>query len=321
MADHPDGVRAAIDRNRLVDSLRFVAIEMVVLTHVLNLRWEFKDLAPWLVRAMMAFNMPLFAFVSGYVLVGREGHSTLKFVRGKALALLVPYFAWIIVELPLREVPLSDWAERLLRAAIDPSAGFQMWFLQVLFVAMTVFALARAVNTSLAFTAAVGAIIAFLPLLPVPHTNLFNRLCWLYPFVVLGYLAGRNREWLRRWDTVAALAGIVLFPLVMMSGWTGVGFRLTAGILGSLALWGIMRHAPETAHGVLGRLGQRTLGVYGWQMVVLPFLIVGSGWPGALTSWALVSVAALLLTLVLEQTTFTRAVFLGRWPRRLGRLG
>ena len=56
-----------------IDSLRFVAIAMVVLTHVLNLRSEFKDLAPWLVRAMMAFNMPLFAFVSGYVLGGSRG--------------------------------------------------------------------------------------------------------------------------------------------------------------------------------------------------------------------------------------------------------
>ena len=80
---------------------------------------------------------------------------------------------------------------------------------------------------------------------------------------------------------------------------------------------------PRRAHGVpLGGLGQRTLGVYGWQMVVLPFLIVGSwlAW-ATLTSWALVSVAALLLTLVLEQTAFTRAVFFGRWPRRLGRVG
>jgi len=318
---HSDGVRASIERNRLVDSLRFVAIEMVVLTHVLNLRWEFKYLAPWLVRAMMAFNMPLFAFVSGYVLVGREGHNIVRFVRGKALALMVPYFAWIIVELPLRGVPVADWPARLARAAIDPSAGFQMWFLQVLFVAMIVFAVSRAVNTSLAFTAAVGAAIALLPLLPVQHSNLFNRLCWLYPFVILGYLAGSNREWLRRWDTVGAVAGLVLFPLVMISGWEGVGFRIVAGTLGSLALWGIMRHASERVHEILGHLGQRTLGVYGWQMVVLPFLIVGSGWPGAIASWALVSIVAVLLTVLLEQTAFTRAAFLGRWPRKLGRVG
>jgi surface polysaccharide O-acyltransferase-like enzyme len=82
-----------------------------------------------------------------------------------------------------------------------------------------------------------------------------------------------------------------------------------------------MRHLPERVHGVLGHLGQKTLGVYGWQMVVLPFLIVGSGWPGALASWALVSAVALALTVVLEQTAFTRAVFLGRWPRGLGRTG
>ena len=65
----------------------------------------------------------------------------------------------------------------------------------------------------------------------------------------------------------------------------------------------------------LGWLGQRTMGVYGWQMVILPFLIVGAGWPGAFASWALVLSIAVLLTLALERTVLTRAVFLGRWPR------
>jgi len=55
--------------------------------------------------------------------------------------------------------------------------------------------------------------------------------------------------------------------------------------------------------------------VYGAQMVVLPYLIVGSGWVGALASWALVLAASCVVAFGLERWSVTRAVFSGRWPR------
>ncbi|HSK48680.1 MAG TPA: acyltransferase [Coriobacteriia bacterium] len=306
---------SAARRNQLIDALRFVAIAMVVLTHVLNLRPEFKELAPWLVRAMMAFNMPLFAFVSGYVLLGREGHSALRFVRGKALVLLVPYFAWITLEMPLRGVPIGDWPARLAWAAIDPRAGFQMWFLLVLFYAFVVFAVARSISTSTGFTATTGIVLAALPLLSLPDSNLLSRLCWLYPFVVLGYLSARYRGPLRKWDAAIALVGFIAYPLLLTSGWDGVAYRMAVGASGTVALWAAFRLVSANTLFPLGWLGQRTMGVYGWQMVILPFLIVGAGWWGATLSWILVTTVAVLLTLALERTSFTRAVFLGRWPK------
>lgn len=304
------------DRNVLIDALRFVAIALVVLTHVLNLRPEFRDLAPWLVRAMMSFNMPLFAFVSGFVLVGREGTHPLRFIKGKALALLVPYFAWITVEMPLRHIRLGDAPARLVRAAYDPLAGFQMWFLLVLFAAFSVFALVRVLSTHDSVTAVVAVGIGLLPLLPIPPSNLLARLCWLYPFLVTGYLVSRHRSKLVRWDVLAAVGGLVAFPLLFLSGWDGVVYRFAIGTAGMAALWGLFRLLPVGWLEPLGQLGRRTIGVYGWQMVILPYLVVGAGWWGAAATWVLVTTVAVLLTLALEQSAFTRAVFLGRWPRR-----
>lgn len=311
----------ASKRNVRVDALRFLAIAMVVLTHVLNLRWEFKDLAPWLVRAMMAFNMPLFAFVSGYVLHGREGAHPLRFIKGKALALLVPYLAWITVEMPLRGVAVADWPARLARAAVDPSAGFQMWFLHVLFVAFVVFALSRRVHAADGFTALVALAIALVPLAPVDLSNLVGRVCWLYPFLALGYLSARHRPRLRRWDVAVAVAGVIAFALLFTTGWDGVAYRLAIGSAGIASLWGVVRILPRRALAPLAVLGRKTMGVYGWQMVVLPFLIVGAGWVGASVSWLLVLVVSLALTVVLELHPLTRAVFLGSWPRPLSRAG
>ncbi len=303
-------------RNNRVDALRFIAIAMVVLTHVLNLRPEFKELAPWLVRAMMSFNMPLFAFVSGYVLVGREGAHPLRFIKGKALALLVPYFAWIAVEMPLRKVTWAEAPLRMLRATYDPKASFQMWFLLVIFVAFVLFAIARWASSSDALTAVGALAIGLLPLLPLPDSNLLVRLCWLYPFLVMGYLVGTHRDRLRGIDIAAALAGLVIFPLVFRMGGTDIFSRFALGTSGIAALWGFSQPMSEALLAPLGWLGQKTLGIYGGQMVLLPFLVVGAGWPGAMATWGLVLVATVLLTMVLERTAVTRALFLGRWPKK-----
>ncbi len=309
--------RPAAARNLLIDALRFVAIAMVVLTHVLNLRWEFKELplAAETVRAMMAFNMPLFAFVSGYVNRGLERDGPWRFVRSKALALLVPYYAWIIVEMPLRRVALADAPERLLRAAFDPKAAFQMWFLLVLFYAFALLALSRLVSRSEWWFGGVALAVGLLPLVWEPDSNLIVRLCWLYPFVVGGYLVARHRESCRRFDDVAAVVGLVAFPLLLASGLDGAPYRLAIGAAGSAALWALLRWMPQAVLTRLAWAGAKSLGVYGGQMVLLPFLIVGAGWPGAFTSWALVTAAALALTMALERFAVTRAIFLGQWPK------
>lgn len=304
-------------RNLLIDALRFVAIAMVVLTHVLNLRWEFKELpfAATLVAAMMAFNMPLFAFVSGYVNRGLERDGPLRFIRGKALALLVPYFAWIIVEMPLRRITSDEAPGRLLRALWDPKASFQMWFLLVLFYAFVIYAISRTISRTEWFTGGLALAIGLAPLVWQPDSNLIVRLCWLYPFVAFGSLAAQYRESLRRWDDVAGVVGLLAFPLLFLSGWDGPLYRLAIGAAGAAALWVLCRPVPKGSLSRLAWAGQKSLGVYGWQMVVLPFLIVGNGWAGALVSWVLVLTAALALTVVLERWKVTRAVFLGQWPK------
>jgi surface polysaccharide O-acyltransferase-like enzyme len=310
-------VKGASARNLLIDALRFVAIAMVVLTHVLNLRWEFKELplAAETVRALMAFNMPLFAFVSGYVNRGLERDGPWRFARSKATALLVPYYAWIIVEMPLRRVALADAPERLVRAAIDPMAAFQMWFLLVLFYAFVLLAASRLVSRSEWWLGGVALVVGLLPLVWQPASNLIVRLCWLYPFVVGGYLVAQHRESCRRFDDAAAVAGLVAFPFLFASGWDGSVHRLAIGAAGSAALWALFRWIPEPVLRRLAWTGSKSLGVYGGQMVLLPFLIVGAGWSGAFASWMLVTAAAVVLTVVLERFALTRAVFLGRWPK------
>jgi len=302
-------------RNDLIDALKLFAMGLVVLTHVLGLRPEFKALSPQTVDLMVTFNMPLFTFLSGYVLFGREGKSPLRFIRGKALALLVPYLAWILVELPLRHYPPSAWLPRLGRALVDPHAGLQMWFLWLLFWLFVIFTLARLVSKDDRWMAA-GAVAMGATLFLGTYTGYgLDKITWLYPFFILGYLFAKHRERLVRFDTVAAVVSVVAFPVLIVWAPAGVVVRFATALAGVGASWAIFRLLPARALAPLGFVGQKTLGLYGWQMVVLPYLIVGAGWLGAATSWTLVMIVATLLTLVLERTTFTRALFLGQWPK------
>jgi len=315
----PAAAPARAGRNNLIDALKLFAMGLVVLTHVLGLRREFVDLCPQLVDIMVTFNMPLFTFLSGYVLFGREGSSPGRFIRGKVLALLVPYLAWILVELPLRHYPPSAWLPRLGRALVDPHAGMQMWFLWLLFWLFVVFTLVRLVSKDDRWLAA-GAVAMGVTLF-LGTTTVFglDKITWLYPFFILGYLYAKYRARTERFDVVVSLVSVVAFPLLLMVAppWEHVGVvaRFATALAGMGASWGIFRLFPDRVLAPLGFVGQKTLGLYGWQMVVLPYLIVGFGWPGAVASWTLVMVVATLLTLVLERATFTRAVFLGQWPR------
>lgn len=302
-------------RNYLIDALKLFAMGMVVLTHVLGLRPEFRTLSPETVAAMVTFNMPLFTALSGFVLFGREGTDPRRFLRGKAMALLVPYLAWIAVELPLRGYPPSTWLPRLLGALLDPHLGLQMWFLWLLFWLFVIFTVMRFVSRDDRWLAA-GATAAGATLF-VGTTTTFglDKMAWLYPFFILGYLLAKHRAALMRHDTAVTVASLIALPLLLWAGWDGVVVRFATALAGMGVAWGLFRLLPGRVLAPLGRVGQKTLGMYGWQMVVLPYLIVGAGWTGALTSWALVMTVATLLTLVLERFAFTSAVFLGSWPR------
>jgi fucose 4-O-acetylase-like acetyltransferase len=316
-ADQASAVRSRLSgRNDLIDALKFFAIALVILTHVLRLRGEFIHLSPGLLRIIVSFNLPLFTFLSGWVLAGREGSRPLRFLRGKALALLVPYFAWIAVEMPLRHVQPSGYVARLYHAALDPMAGMQMWYLWALFFMFVVFTLGRLVSTSEWWTAAVAVAVGSIALFIPGGASGIDRVTWLYPYLILGYLCAMHRPRLRRYDRLATAVAVVAFAA--LSAWPSglLVFKFAAGAAGTVAACGLFGLVPRAALSWPARAGRLSLGIYGWQMVVFPFLIVGLGWPGAVASWFIVLAVATALSFVLSRFTVTRAVFLGQWPRR-----
>ena len=298
-----------------VDALKCLAILLVIATHILGLRREFQHVAPWLETVIVAFNMPMFALLSGWVLAGREGSHPGRFLWRKVLTLYVPYVAWIAVEAPLRRVPFAGIPARVLEALLDPHAGMQMWFLAVLFWMFVVFTLARLVSRSDSWTGAVALAVGAIGLLPRITFMGTDKVAWLYPFFILGYLLARNRRDTRRLIVIGIASGSALAACALF-GSAELAARYVAALVLTAAVAGVYRMLPDVAISAQAWLGRRTLGVYGAQMVLLPFLIVGSGWPGALASWALVATTSGLASAALERWRVTRAVFMGQWPKR-----
>jgi len=307
-------------RDHYIDALKCIAIALVIATHILGLRREFQGVAPWAYDFIVSFNMPLFTILSGWVLAGREGTHPGKFLWRKLLALYVPYFAWIAVEAPLRKVTLAGMPARLLEALLNPHAGMQMWFLAVLFWMFVIFTLGRLVSRSRIWTGALAVAVGAIALLPRITVMSLDKIAWLYPFFILGYLLASARGDRRVLAWTGAGVALALGAYALLGG-AKLAWLYLVGLGLSAVVAALYKLLPKRAIEAQAWLGRRTLGVYGAQMVVLPFLIVGAGWPGALASWALVLAGATALAFVLEHTPFTRAVFLGQWPKGKRRSG
>ena len=320
MSAEPSAAHTGGPRDHYIDALKCIAIALVIATHILGLRREFQGVAPWAYDFIVSFNMPLFTILSGWVLAGREGKHPGQFLWRKLLALYVPYFAWIAVEAPFRKVTLAGMPARLLEALLNPHAGMQMWFLAVLFWMFVIFTVGRLVSRSLVWTGALAVAVGAIGLLPRITVMGLDKIVWLYPFFILGYLMASARGERRSlaWIGAGTLATLAAYALV---GGSKLAVLYAVGLALSALVAALYKLLPKRAIEAQAWLGRRTLGVYGAQMVVLPFLIVGAGWTGALASWALVLAGATALAFALEHTRITRGVFLGQWPKGQRRSG
>jgi fucose 4-O-acetylase-like acetyltransferase len=301
--------------------MKFFAVALVPLQHLLNLRSEFSHLAGArrAVEFMVSFDMPLFVFLSGFVLFGREGANPWVFLRRRGLSLLVPYFAWVSVEMMRLQVPVAKWPETLGWAAIQPHRSYQMWFLWVLFALFVIFTFTRMVSASDVALLIVAVAAEAGRFLPTIKTAGVDKIFLLMPYLVLGYLVAKHREVIGRHERAIAFVGVAVFAALTVFPYVTVPGQLVTAVSGITAAWALHRLLPERWIVFQARLGRRSLGIYASQMVTMPYVLIGTGWLGVAMSQVTTMVSSVLVARALELTTFTRAVFLGQphSPRRI----
>lgn len=331
----------APERDPLIDALKFFAISLVVLGHVLH-QTRFLGIGDPVYFALATFEMPLFAALSGFVLYGREGTSPGRFLRKKFLALMVPYFVWAAVWMCIQRVPASGWALGLGGAALNPDTAGRLWYLYVLFLFYVLFVVVRLVSKRDAALLVAAAVVA--ALLVLPGGDVFGRINAqrLFPFFVGGYLWAKHRPrlstprkalaamvagvtflllmWFNyngpmqppRWYTMPLREAIVTrpLPLFYFLGAASIYVLTASGVVWSWATFSLL---PQDALRVLAVPGRSSLGIYVLHNWLLAYP-VGFGVWGVAVTWALVVAGSWAATLVIERIPVARGLLLGRWP-------
>ncbi len=125
-------------RDKAIDVLRGIAIISVVIGHALN-GGNFDE--KFLFRFIYSYHMPLFFFISGYLMAYRTEYN-LKWAGNRFLRLGIPFFVWAILGCLVRS-PYLDFASipgTLRQVIIAPDAG-GLWFIWVLLMLSYVIAI------------------------------------------------------------------------------------------------------------------------------------------------------------------------------------
>jgi fucose 4-O-acetylase-like acetyltransferase len=318
-------VTNAVSRDSRIDALKGLAIVSVVLFHTMG---QYFVTAPTLAlytrELLFSFMLPLFAFLSGYVL-GKPGTFRPRsyFVRRTA-GLMVPYLCWeLIYGLLLRQEArhgAGAFSVYLADTFLNPHLEGRMWYLYVLWVALMGLGVLRLLGDR-SWIPAVAAVAVML----WPWWGNFHRLQWIFAYVVFGFLARRYEPvYLPRIKAIGLIAVVLYVPFVMASRpekmavaraqqilagsrWLGMGApgvygaSTIAGLAAVAALVAASYFAPAGLERALALPGRLSLGIY-----VTHFAVVES-WHDP-SPWLIPVIVGLALVLSMVAT-----VLLGRW--------
>lgn len=312
-------------RSAIIDSLRGIAILLVVVQHAL---FEVAGDSFALRTVIRTFNIPLFAFASGMLLVRVADSPRFSDLLKRVRSLLVPYFAWLMVAAALvsRGVP-GRALQIFLAGAVDARAPSTKWFLYALFWAMAIFIVVRMTTRADWVLLLTGVAFAFLPPQWLPIHLGDGQVLLLY--LAAGYLIQRHRGalvgWIDRllWPitaiTLLFLVGILIWQ--SRSATPGTALAASYPLYACAALPGVI-----TAYGIANRfhpfmhplawMGMRSMGLYVCHGAFLG-LLAGSGWVGVASSATSALAGGLALTLILERIPTASDVLLGHSARPL----
>jgi len=228
-----------VKRNASADSLRGLAIVLVVLGHsMVSVAWVYHDgpgltmlsAGHWvpdsvafdpLLNVIYAFHMPLFAFVSGLVSWRPVLAPASRQLRSRFLGLVVPYFAWVVVYYVLSARPfvLGNLARSLQAAASNPWGG--LWYLYALFECYVILIVVQRLPYARWLLPATALVAVGLGALPIGSSHFLGvgDVSYIYPFFVGGYLIAEKAEAIRarRW-LVAGVAAVAFAVLLAARG-------------------------------------------------------------------------------------------------------
>jgi surface polysaccharide O-acyltransferase-like enzyme len=343
--------QVAHSRETRLDALKGYAILCVVTYHALGQYFTltngvvvYDTVAIWMRAFLFSYMLPLFAFLSGYVLGRPGGFRPGTYFGKRTLGLLVPYVVWETLYGPSKHPEMlksvSNVAGYYVHIFNNPHYEGRMWYLYVLWIALMFLGVARLRGDR------TWTLLLSLPLVWVFGTYVqFFWLRWVYLFVVFGLLARRYEDWvLPRLKWLGIAGGIAFVPLWLVSepeqlaatrfaalvppgplqsaGLTVLPYvPILAGICAVVAIIAASYHIPDALEEPLADLGILSLGIY---ITHFPFVEMWYDKP----LWflpinvVLATAVAVGWTLVLGKFRVTAMFLLGEpWSKRARPLG
>ena len=326
----------ATNRDFSVDALKGFAIACVVLGHVLlrNLA-EPESNAVYLL--LTAFEMPLFMFLSGYVLAGRIRSPRMQWWTDRALRLMAVFLVWHTIFYAtnnwshmLSGDPLSSaagMAAYLAHTVSDPSSG--LWYLPALVIASGVLTILKPLAARPLVLVVAGwflveiAVTGQQVMMPAADFGLL-KVQTFWPAFAGGWLWGTWGKRMIGSKAAWASAATVLYIPLAIYGMTVLGelgehtaraLKVALGLAGIGAAAVVVARAEQAARAVrLDRLGQLTLGIYcsHWLFLRIEF---GPSLVQIVLGFLFTLTAAGLTSMVLDRSAPLRAVLLGGWRK------
>ena len=225
-------------RIEVIDSLKGYAIVLVLLGHVIVLSNPSDFSQSWLFAFIYAFHMPLFFFLSGYVVNQKPVDPFIAFFYKKSKGLLLPYFIWLIISIMV--VNSFNLDNEIWNYLIKHLVFFDnIWFLPVLFISFLILYLFIIIENFLsAYKLQDFTLLLFLIGYLVswgfePPFQGLMLVRWFSPFVIIGYLtAERGERIIKKKYLVptATVAFILLLPL-----WSKYAI-----FFGNVGYWGLV---------------------------------------------------------------------------------
>lgn len=176
-------------KNRILelDFFKGIAILLVICGHVIlaNLK-DALDTHP-VYTWIYSFHMPLFFFISGYLISYSSKNMGLKVVKKKSLTLLIPFFLWSFVLFPLfsgNNIYFSS------EEFLNPNA--QYWFVYLLWLYSMIYYCCNMPKTIGVMGGVIGAFAICLGIANHLYPcELFSRGVQFYPIYVFGVIANK----------------------------------------------------------------------------------------------------------------------------------
>jgi fucose 4-O-acetylase-like acetyltransferase len=183
-------------RDKTVDALKGYAIILVVLGHVIE--YIVDENNSKIFECIYSFHMPLFMFLSGYIISGKVTTPWGHWLRTRAVRLLIPFFVWLLIWSILNKINFFNFSFLNGLSGLDGLTfpSITPWFLMVLFILYCILLSIKYFEKYLGYFSYIW-IFLFLLLFPVYNLWL-SYLRWYYIFFFAGYLMARYHDLLPR---------------------------------------------------------------------------------------------------------------------------